>query len=512
MSDRRAHQGTDLPASPSPWWRAVGDRLAWALAPVQRHLLVWREAMAADRAAPQRPRRNTDELAFMPAALELAETPVSPAARAVAGALMAFVVIAVAWAMLGELDIHATAQGKLVPVGGVQLVQPVETAAVVALHVRDGQAVRRSDLLVQLDDTRARADAERLEHELIEAQTSVARLNALLRLAGEAAATVEQAFVPPVAADEGLRRTHRHWLESRLAQHLAQRAALEREQEQRHAELRRAEADARRLEEAAPLLDEQLRARRELQQGGHAARLTVLEVERTVVERKGELAAARHHIDEAQAALLALAKHREQAEQEFRGAVLGELAEAERTVAAAEQELGKARRAIELAALRAPTDGVVQQLAVHTVGGVVTPAQPLLTIVPDGVPLEVEAWLPNKDAGFVHAGQPAEIKLEAFPFTRYQTVPATVLHVSRSSVQPQEIDKDRPNDSAAAPSGPLYAVRLKLDRDTIRTEAGDTPLSPGLALAVEIKTGRRKIIEYVLAPLLRYRDESWRER
>jgi len=149
--------------------------------------------------------------------------------------------------------------------------------------------------------------------------------------------------------------------------------------------------------------------------------------------------------------------------------------------------------------LTAPVDGTVQQLAVHTVGGVVTPAQALMIIVPKDEAVEVEAFVENKDIGFVNAGQEAQVKVETFPFTRYGTIPATVTQVANDAINDEK-------------KGLLYTLRAKLSQATIRVEDKWVTLSPGMAVTVEVKTGRRRVIDYLLSPLLQYGDESLRER
>ncbi len=150
--------------------------------------------------------------------------------------------------------------------------------------------------------------------------------------------------------------------------------------------------------------------------------------------------------------------------------------------------------------LTAPIDGVVQQLAVFTVGGVVTPAQQLMVIAPREGSLEVEAYVENKDIGFVSEAQEAEIKVEAFPFTRYGTVPGRVVSLSRDAVPLEK-------------TGLFYSARVSVGSPTIRIENGkDVPLTPGMTVSVEIKTGQRRLIEYFLSPLLRGVNEAARER
>ena len=149
--------------------------------------------------------------------------------------------------------------------------------------------------------------------------------------------------------------------------------------------------------------------------------------------------------------------------------------------------------------LTAPIDGVVQQLAVHTVGGIVTPAQQLMVVAPEDGQLEVEAILENKDIGFVNEGQDAEVKIDAFPFTRYGTVEGKVTSLSRDAVQ---IDK----------VGLVYTAKVSLTRSTIQVDTKEIRLTPGMSVAVEIKTGKRRLIEYFLSPLLQAGHESIRER
>jgi len=170
--------------------------------------------------------------------------------------------------------------------------------------------------------------------------------------------------------------------------------------------------------------------------------------------------------------------------------------------------------------LTAPVDGVVQQLAVHTVGGVVTPAQQLAVVVPSDAVLEVEAKVSNRDIGFVHLGQEAQIKVDTFNFTRYGLLHGKVLSVSRDAIVrevPGDTKKDNTDGADSTSSEPKgqelsYAARVSLDRTQIEVDGGFANLSPGMAVTVEIKTGSRIVISYLLSPLLRYAHESMHER
>jgi hemolysin D len=222
---------------------------------------------------------------------------------------------------------------------------------------------------------------------------------------------------------------------------------------------------------------------------------------------------------EAEAALAALREQRQQAESEFRRTNLSDLAEARDKAASLQQDLIKATERDRLQTLTAPVDGTVQQIEVHTVGGVVTPAQSLMVVVPADSRLEIEAMVSNRDIGFVHPGERADIKVDTFDFTRYGLLHGEVVSVSQDSV-PR--GKDAGGDGTAAGNGAgrgdgsgeqaAYAARIALDRTQM--QVGDTlaSLTPGMSVSVEIKTGKRRIIQYLLSPLLRYRQAALTER
>ena len=176
---------------------------------------------------------------------------------------------------------------------------------------------------------------------------------------------------------------------------------------------------------------------------------------------------------------------------------------------------------MRLQSLTAPIDGVVQQLAVHTVGGVVTPAQALMVVVPSESRLEIEAMLSNRDIGFVRAGQDAEINVYTFNFTHYGLLHGQVLSVSQDAITRDRSAQEKMNDKMVGaengtgePKGQelLYAARVSLDRTQMQVEDKMVNLSPGMAVTVEIKTSSRTVMTYLLSPLLRYKQETLRER
>jgi membrane fusion protein, hemolysin D len=239
------------------------------------------------------------------------------------------------------------------------------------------------------------------------------------------------------------------------------------------------------------------------------------------VEQQEELSVQKSHLQEAEAAVAAIRETRSQAVAEYRRTLSDQLAKSEQKANGLAHDLIKAEQRTKLQQLTAPVDGVVQQLAIHTVGGVVTPAQSLLVVVPSDSRLEIEAMVSNRDIGFVHAGQEAEIKIDTFNFTRYGLLHGRVLGVSQDAIirdrQPDRSSGDRglgtPNDSSEPKGQELsYSASISLDRTKMQIDDRLVDLSPGMAVTVEIKTGSRMILSYLLSPLLRYRQETLRER
>ena len=239
-----------------------------------------------------------------------------------------------------------------------------------------------------------------------------------------------------------------------------------------------------------------------------------------LVEYQQELEVQKAKLAETVAALDGLKEQKRQVEAEFRRINYADLSQAEQKVASLQEQLVEAQQRQRLQTLTAPVDGTVQQLAVHTVGGVVTPAQQLLAVVPADSRLEIEAMVSNRDIGFVHPGQEAEIKIDTFNFTRYGLLHGRVLTVSQDAVI-RDRQQDRSNDrtlgtqnDTSEPKGQElnYSARISLDRTKMQIDDRMVNLSPGMAVTVEIKTGSRTILSYLLSPLLRYRQETLRER
>jgi HlyD family type I secretion membrane fusion protein len=316
-------------------------------------------------------RRQRDEIAFLPAALEIVETPPSPIGRPMGATLIVVFCLGLIWACFGHVDIVATATGKVVPNGRVKLIQPFETGVVRAIEIRDGQSVKAGDVLIELDPTMSTAEEEHIKNDLMAARLDVARLRAGLSDADDPQAE----FNPPAGASPTQVKMQQAYLAKQVEEHRAKIATLDRQQAQKQAERDTAAAAIQKLEASSPIIKERVDIRKYLVDKELGSRLTYLETLQQLTENQKDLVVQKSRLQETDAALAGIISTRQQTEAEFWRTLFSELNEAERKAGGLADDLSKAERRTKLQLLTAPVDGVVQQLAVHTVGGVVTPAR-----------------------------------------------------------------------------------------------------------------------------------------
>jgi hemolysin D len=462
-----------------------------AMGMLSRHVSVWRGAWQVERSPAIGSSPGGRSTEFLPAVLEIQQAPPSPIGRAILWTILAVFTAGVLWATFGWIDIVATAQGKIIPSGYSKVIQPYEAGVIAAIHVQNGQSVRRGDVLIELDPTLNRADHDRASNEYRAAKVEAARLRALI--AGS------PTFEAPPDGDAQYVLLQRQLLRDQLAEYQARTASAQHLIDQRKAGLDQTRENIRRLEATVPMEVERADAYKRLLDHEAVTKMDFLQAEGQRIDKTQELAGQRKKLIQDHSALAEAEKNLRVLVSEFQQTKQMELSTTETKVASLAHDVTKAGQREDFQRLTTPIDGVVQQLAVHTVGGVVTPAQELLIVVPQDHPVEVEAQVENKDVGFVKAGQVVEVKVETFTFTLYGTIPGRVLSVSDDAAPIEKV-------------GLVYPTRVSMDRATIQVEGKQVHLSPGMAVTVEIKTGQRRVIEYLMSPLLKSVQESLRER
>ncbi|MFT0174797.1 HlyD family type I secretion periplasmic adaptor subunit [Paraburkholderia mimosarum] len=426
------------------------------------------------RHAWQQPRHPGDglfkshEAEFLPAALALQARPVSPAGRWVARVLILLVVAIVVWATISRVDIVTTGQGKIAFNGETKTISATQIASVHALHVTEGQRVRAGQLLIELDNRETDSEHDKAESERQNAAVLVAVQRALI-------GALNSCHAPHLPRLEGVtaerQRDGAAYLGDAWSDYTARRAHLE--------------ADVQRYAGSLPVAREQEAEYAELAKTHDVSRDAWLQKTLTRIDIQGELAQARSEL------LEVTSNTRKTAE--------------DKLVEAIEKEQSAAQDVLKMAAhhslmeLKSPVDGTVQQLAVHTVGAAVPAAQPLLQVVPLHDRIRFEASIEDRDVGFVREGQPAAVKIDAFDYTRYGTLSGRVSHVSRDAIADQK-------------KGLWYAVSVELDKPEMNVDGRAVMVTPGMSGTVDIRTGSRRVIQYLLSPLIQHGNESLHER
>jgi hemolysin D len=452
------------------------------------------------------------EREFLPAALEIVETPPSPIGRLGAYCLVAVFTLAFVWSWIGRVDIVAVSKGKIIPTGHTKIVQPFEIGVVRAILVHDGQKVKVGDILIELDPTMNQADLDHQRNDLMAAKLDIARLTAAL----ESETNPDARFEPPQGATPEQARMGEQFLAGQVSQFRSKLASLAGEEAQKRAELESQKVSIGKIQTLLPLMEERTQMRKTLFDHQTGSKLAYLENLQELLSSQQDLEVQTSRLKEAEAAVTASKAKLEETRTEFHRQNLNDLTEATRKANGLAQDVAKSEQRTRFQGLTAPIDGTVQQLAIHSVGGVVTPAQTLLSIVPADSKLEIEAMVDNQDIGFVHAGQDAEIKVDTFNFTRYGLLHGKVVTLSQDAIPREGAGKSdppkQPGASDGATSEPAYAARVSLDQTQMQVDDKLVNLSPGMAVTVEIRTGTRRIIDYLLSPILRHSQESLRER
>lgn len=432
------------------------------------------------------PKLKPHEAEFLPAALALQTSPVSPAGRWVARILMGMIGFVVAWSILGEMDIIVMASGKVIPSSRTKTIASVETARVAQLFVKENQAVKAGDLLIELDTRLSDGERDKASDERGLAQLQVARAQALLQSIRNGRLETLHNTGQVDSAKFDIAKQH---LRSQWEDYFAKRQKLDDE--------------IKRYESQLPLIASRIKDYQELVKNNDVPRHALLDKLQEQIEVQGKLSEARN-----QRAVL---------DHESRKSAHDVINEAHKQASSLQHDVERAGVRSDLLRLTAPVDGTVQQLNVHTVGGVVAATQPLMVIVPEKDDVEIEAYVENRDIGFVQVGQEVSVKLSAFEYTKFGMVQGRITHVARDAIAPNDaassaVDAASKTSDKSQAKEPLYPVRVLLGKRAMVVNGQEVPIIPGMSASIEVKTGARRIISYFLSPLIQNVHESMNER
>jgi hemolysin D len=469
-------------------------------------------------------RRTRRYREFLPAALEIIETPPSPIGVVLLYTIAALLAAILAWSYFGHLDVYATAPGKIQPTGRTKVVQPIEPGKVVAVHVSNGSRVTQGDVLIELDPSVATATRTAASDKLVDLRAEIKRRNAAVA----AAISGDMQPAPKIEWEDDIpssaRSREEHVLRADLASLATSLAALTAQRRQKEVERDKYQADIDSLNTLLALLSERASMNEKLFERNVSSRLQVIDAQQSVKQTETKLVSLKGSLSEANSAIDVIDSEIAKTREGFLTDNTEKLALAERSAEDQAQEFAKATVRLQHMYLNAPISGTVEALTVTSIGQVVTTGQELLRVVDDGAPLEIEAYVLNQDVGFVAPGQEATIKVDAFPYTRYGTIAGTVTKVAADAIPGIQAAQNQ-HDPNRPPSGTLSAtsaaertqdlvfpVLVAPSSTVMDIEGKQIPLSSGMTVAVDIKTESRRAIDYVLSPLRDIGSTAMRER
>ena len=436
---------------------------------------------------------NEHEKEFLPAVLEVTETPPSHAARLLTYLIMLMFTVLILWSVLGKIDIIATATGKLMPASSIKTIQTLVDSEIEEIYVQEGQYVKEGQDLIKFNQTEVQANIRRIKNEMKALEIAVARLQALLT------DNPEENFIYDETIDEYLIKMHSGLLKSQMTEKAAKIEVLNGQIAKAEKEKDTILADLKRIEKLLPSVEERIEKKKILVDQQLLARLTFLEQEEELTNLQEQRNVQAKKMAETEANIEFLKKELRQYLAEFDKNIMQELTDSREKLASYQQELIKYEEALKRTVVKAPLSGYVQQLVYHTKGGVVETAKPIMNLVPEDYQLEADVMILNKDIGFVRPEQDVEIKIDSFPFTKYGTIKGKVRNISGDAVQDEKL-------------GLIFPSRLTLLDNKIKADGQIVQLKPGMSVTAEIKTGKRRVIEYLLSPVMKYLNESMRER
>jgi hemolysin D len=499
---------------------------------------------------------------FLPAALEILETPPPPLPVAMIATICVFALTGLIWSWFGRLDVHAVAAGKIETAGYSKVIEPLDPGRIAANHVEAGQAVKAGDLLLELDPAEAKADALAAQDALDAGLAEIARrryaIEAVRRVAPEEALWNENNSAPAAAAaradridatprrvlspieqladetapgiewgnslPESFRLRETAVLSADLRQLSDSLKALDKQMAQKLATRKRLDMSIAFQQTLMGTLNQRVSTRQEAIDLAVGTKINLYDAKEELERSQSQLASDQGQLIETEAAVKEVASEKAKAVSQFIADNQNKLAEASRKADEARQALAKATARLARTKLYAPIDGVVLQTAVTTIGQVVTTGQQLAAITPAGAKLQVEALVANLDIGFVKLGQTAAIKVDAFPFTRFGVLHGKVVKIAPSAIDEQEAKRALANATANAnvaqlpapprgqPENFVFPVTVALDETAMNIDRSIVPLAPGMTVIVEIKTDSRRVIDYLLSPLAKIASEAARER
>lgn len=426
-----------------------------------------------------------DKHQFTPLLVEIEDRPTSPLGRSLLYAILAFMTIGLLWLFLAKIDVVVSARGKVVPDGEIKTLQPVETGVIGSILVKEGQSVKKGEILMEIDPSITQSDLSSKQKNLSLLELEIDRLNALVN---------DRPFIPRPDCNEtsAIATQQMIYTSTRMA-YDQQRQVLQEQIRQNDEQTLTAKADKSRLKQLLASAKEREARLKEVLD--IIAKREYEDAQNQRVEYQEQFTMKEHVIAQSQGKLNELTQQLRLITQEYRNKLLAELTQKSKEATSLRTEVETTQFRNAKQQIIAPVDGTIGKLLVHTVGGVVTPAEKLLTLIPKGVPLIIKATVQNQDIGFITKKMEAAVKIDTFDFQKYGLLHGKVRHIADDAIEDEKL-------------GPVYEIAITPSDTTLKGEGKTLSIHPGMSVTAELKVGKRRVIEFFIYPMIKYLDEG----
>lgn len=426
-----------------------------------------------------------DKHEFKPLLVEIEDRPLNPLGRMLLWTIITFMIFGSLWLYIGKIDIVVSARGKIIPHGEVKVLQPIETGVISKLLVKEGEEVKKGQVLVEIDPSVTETNLESKQKNLELLEVESIRLMALIE---------DREFITPMMCkDADLLSTQKLIYQTNKQGFKQQQELIKRQILQTQEQISSALVDKNRLMQHSQNIKK--KEANLLEVIDIIAKSEYDDAHKEVIEYEEQIRMKGHDIVQLNEKLNELSEKNLLITQDYQNKLLEELTlkRKEATLLRVEIESIEFKKAKQR--LTSPVDGYVTKLMVHTIGGVVTPAEKLISIVPKDVPLVIKATVLNQDIGFIKEGMDAAVKVDTFNFQKYGLVPAEVIHISDDAIEDEKL-------------GSVYEIYLKPKKEFLVVKGEKVYLNSGMSVTAELKVGKRRVIEFFIYPLIKYLDEG----
>lgn len=429
-------------------------------------------------------KKNNDVHEFQPLLVEIEDRPLNPLGRSILWLILGIITFGSLWLFIAKIDVVVSARGKIIPSGEIKILQPIETGVIREIFVKEGDKIHKGQILMQIDPSVTETSLDSKVKDLSVINTQIKRLKAL----------VEDKDFKQTKNMDKLIYLEQHNLYTHQKNTLGQNLIkFKMKIEQSQAQCNSAASDIVRIK--GLLNNDKARLERMKHVLDIIARNDYEEVQKSVNNLTEQIIMSQHKEIESQKHMLEIKQEVKVYKDQMCSEWFKELDQKQKEARALESQITAITFQNQKQQIIAPLDGYVGKLLVHTEGGVVTPAEKLISIIPMNAPLIIKATVLNKDIGFIKIGMASAIKIDTFSFQKYGSLEGRVEIIGRDAIDDEKL-------------GPVYEIKIIPKETTLRVEGEDKPIEPGMSVTAEIKVGKRRIIEFFIYPLIKYMDEG----